>query len=556
MNLFLNSTQDAQTVTFLTNSEVCALGRDYCNSDPSVANQLPIDPHTHEIATGLVTIHNGIHLLLHGEMTIANLVTIQGTFTFTFEANPFVIQVTADASIGLVGIGNLASATVVFRIDGDGLELGVNLSVGAGFGSGIGLSFSANATMTFSTAGFTKHIDLGNGSVFDIAPGFLLSINGSINFIGIVSATGSVTIAISANAFTIQFDVDIALGPLDLQASGFAGVYTASGHSGLVLQLDVSINFDLFDIIKITGNGQIRLNTTPDTHVANGVTMNAHSFRLHIDGQVSLLDVIKLTTSVDVVVGGDVPMVGGSGDTQYDETVAEGQWFFLFTGSANFFGIATLNASGWVDSKGHFGVDLNGGITIGSSSFGLSGSFDVHAWLNELPCSTGPQYCNGVSTGGTYYTFGVAFSAEVDVNAFGFSLASVGIGARITASGTGTVDLVASVHFHISFLFFSFSATASFDIGTVQLPKPIYLAGDAGAGGFSVGESSWQANDTPLYLNMGDRAAAVPGQFQGRGLGDDQPNESFDDRPRLGVVADRREDPGDRVRPLADRSRT
>ena len=108
MNLFLNSTADAQTVTFLTNAEVCALGRDYCNSDPNVANQLPIDPHTHEIATGLVTIHNGIHLLLHGEMTIANLVTIQGTFTFTFEANPFVIQVTADASIGFVGIGDLA----------------------------------------------------------------------------------------------------------------------------------------------------------------------------------------------------------------------------------------------------------------------------------------------------------------------------------------------------------------------------------------------------------------------------------------------------------------
>ena len=299
-----------------------------------------------------------------------------------------------------------------------------------------------------------------------------------------------------------------------------------------MLQLDVSINFNLFDIIKITGNGQIRLNTTPDTHTANGVTMNAHSFRLHIDGQVSLLEVIKLddrrSTSSSAAT---CTWSAASGDTQYDEVVAEGQWFFLFTGSANFFGIATLNASGWVDSKGHFGVDLNGGITIGSSSFGLSGSFDVHAWLNELPCSTGPQYCGGVSTGGTYYTFGVAFSASVNVNAFGFSLASVGIGARLTASGTGTVDLVASVHFHISFLFFSFSATASFDIGTVQLPKPIYLAGVQGPSGFSVGQSAWQTGGTTtpqdLYLNMGSRAAAVPGQFQGRGLGDDQPNESF-----------------------------
>ena len=58
-----------------------------------------------------------------------------------------------------------------------------------------------------------------------------------------------------------------------LLASGFAGIYTASGHSGLVLQLDVGINFDLFDIIKIKGTGQIRLNTTPDDHTVNGITI-------------------------------------------------------------------------------------------------------------------------------------------------------------------------------------------------------------------------------------------------------------------------------------------
>ena len=150
-------------------------------------------------------------------------------------------------------------------------------------------------------------INFVNGDSATIQPGFLLSISGEIDFIGIINASGSLTIAITQSAFTLDFNVDLTLGPITLTASGFAGVYydTANNDVGLVLQLDVGINFNVFDIIKITGNGQIRLNTTNQNHVANGITINAHSFKLHIDGTVSLLDVIQLNTSVDVLVGGD-----------------------------------------------------------------------------------------------------------------------------------------------------------------------------------------------------------------------------------------------------------
>ena len=78
----------------------------------------------------------------------------------------------------------------------------------------------------------------------------------------------------------------------------------------------------------------------------------------------------------------------------------------------------------------------------------------------------------------------------------------------------------------IHFLFFTFSATANFDIGTVQLPHPIYLAGVEGSNS-SIGNSGWiTSGKAPLYLNMGSRATATTG-FQGRGIGDDQQNESF-----------------------------
>ena len=296
-----------------------------------------------------------------------------------------------------------------------------------------------------------------------------------------------------------------------------------------MLQLDVGINFDVFDIITIKGNGQIRLNTTQQNHVANGIMINANSFKLHIDGTVSLLDVIKLNTSVDVIVGGDQQVSYGTPGsyTYVNETVHEGQWFFGFSGQADFFGLATLNALGWVDSSGHFGVDLNGGITIGGGGFGLSGNFDVAAWLNESSCSSFGDTCEGDE-----YSFGVHFDASVDVDAFGFSLASVGIGATIMAHGTGTVDLVASVEVRIHFLFFTFSATANFDIGTVQLPKPIYLAGPASEHGspISAGSADWTAtagSPQPIYLNMGTRAGANSYGFPGRGIGEDQQDESF-----------------------------
>ena len=84
----------------------------------------------------------------------------------------------------------------------------------------------------------------------------------------------------------------------------------------------------------------------------------------------------------------------------------------------------------------------------------------------------------------------------------------------------------------IHFLFFTFSATANFDIGTVQLPKPIYLAGPASEHGspISAGSADWVATSgspQPLYLNMGTRTGANSYGFPGRGIGEDQQDESF-----------------------------
>ena len=76
------------------------------------------------------------------------------------------------------------------------------------------------------------------------------------------------------------------------------------------------------------------------------------------------------------------------------------------------------------------------------------------------------------------YSFGVSFSADVDARLFGITFAGIGLSASVGATGTGETDLIARVTVRIKILFFTVSKTVRFKIGTIQLPKPVYLAGD------------------------------------------------------------------------------
>ena len=96
------------------------------------------------------------------------------------------------------------------------------------------------------------------------------------------------------------------LGPIDVAASGFAGIYAGAteAHKGIVLRLAVSIDVNVLEIIKISASGELRLNTTNIARNANGVTIGANSFRLSLNGSIKILEVINLSASFDLIVGG------------------------------------------------------------------------------------------------------------------------------------------------------------------------------------------------------------------------------------------------------------
>jgi len=106
--------------------------------------------------------------------------------------------------------------------------------------------------------------------------------------------------------------------------------------------------------------------------------------------------------------------------------------------------------------------------------------------------------------------------AEVSARLFGITFASLGLGFSFDAVGQGgSIDVTASVTVRIKILFIKVSKTVRFHIGTIELPKPIHLAGDSASPRVWTG-----SNNGELHLNMGSRASD-------RGVAESQTDEGF-----------------------------
>ena len=177
------------------------------------------------------------------------------------------------------------------------------------------------------------------------------------------------TIAINQSAFTIQFDLDISLGADPHAQRERLRRRLLQRRQRHRSRPAARRRHQLQRLRDHHDQGQRPDPAEHDAtdHIANGILITANSFKLHIDGTVSLLSVIKLNTSVDVIVGGNQTVTYGTPgtDTTSARRSVRASGSSASAAVADFFGLATLNALGWVDSKGHFGVDLSGGITIG-----------------------------------------------------------------------------------------------------------------------------------------------------------------------------------------------
>src|ERR1051325_1937676 len=142
-------------------------------------------------------------------------------------------------------------------------------------------------------------------------------------------------------------------------------------------------------------------------------------------------------------------------------------------------------------------------MVIGSDSFGLVGDFEFH--ITSLVTID--------NTGNPYYKFDLGGSASVKARLFGITLAGLGLSFNFHAEGQGAVPITLSIRVEIELLFVTITKTATFQIGVLQFPKPVFLAGDA-----SGNPQAWDGGE--LVLNTGSRASS-------RNLGEDIQDESF-----------------------------
>ncbi|MDT7538944.1 MAG: mucin9, partial [Actinomycetota bacterium] len=457
---------------------------------------------------------------------------------------PMAFQVDVTATASLLGIGDLAVVGVM-RIDNEGLTTHMALAVGADLGKTVGLKFTANALFDLNTSSQTKTLvvrgdcaslpnlpasgtagtDANNRPTcsYQIASGFKLGIYGSVTLGGMADASGHVVIALQGGAFTMEFDVALNIGglaDLGVSAKGFAGIYA----DGIALRLAISIDANIGLVIKVVASGELRLNTSQSARMAGNLELPKHSFLIDVTGKLVLLQTIKFDAHFLLAIG------AGEVTTTVDQTVrthtlGANQWLLAISAEVSFFGFARMYGSGWVRDDGQFELGIGGHMDLGSGGFGLFGRVDFHISYTQ-------QLDRGVMTS----IFDASFHASVDARLFGISFAGVEFGADLHAQGAGPVDLIADVTVRIRILFFTISKSASFKIGTLELPNPVYLAGDkygtatngqpvvSGDGG-DIGTAEWHGGE--LWLNVGARAqpAASTGFTAGRGVGNSDPNE-------------------------------
>ena len=149
-------------------------------------------------------------------------------------------------------------------------------------------------------------------------------------------------------------------------------------------------------------------------------------------------------------------------------------------------------------------------MTLGSDDFGLRGDFNIRVIS---------QYRDSGADIGTY-CFELSGSAGVSVRAFGISLGGINVGFRFvldTKDGVdGEVPIRLTVRVEVDFGLFSIGGDATFTIGYLRVPKPIYLGSDG-----TNSNRGW--NGGLLTLNVGSPTAALGAQHRSRG----RPSETY-----------------------------
>jgi len=409
-----------------------------------------------------------------GELVILDVVTIRGQFELTI--SPDGLNIAVDGFIELGFLGHV-EVEADFELGPNGLLARLELELE--FGEDFGIVFSGSGLLEFNSTGSVKNL---NGH--DLDPGILVRIDGQLDFLGFVTATGYAEIQIKPDEFRIALGVTFELGPLSVSAEG-VGILNSQG---IVLKLDVDVSGDIGSVIVLEASGKLKINTTDE--VREGI--NPGTFAMSLSGKLELFSVLKIESSFELII----------------ENYA---WYFAVSASLDFFGIGSLSIEGSVNSEGEFFFGIEGEIGIGAAGFGIFGSAGF---------SLGYGDSNGTMLNGDgNYIIEFHGHVSASIQLAGITLAGISLTFDYN-SGSGEITVEACIE--IFLIFDTLEICVTFSVGFLRTPPP--------------GEPASLESGGVLRLNMGDRASM-------RGYATDVKEEFYkvkyvEDDPNGGIVVD------------------
>ncbi|MFN5624581.1 MAG: hypothetical protein ACK5DM_11595, partial [Planctomyces sp.] len=275
------------------------------------------------------------------------------------------------------------------------------------------------------------------------------------------------------DAIAVTFDATFrAFDALFLHTAGGVNIVKGS-NPGIVISLNATVESGFFgvdSVFEMDSTFHLKVNTRSggsadqyDLGIARGMV------RIDINGQIILLGTINL-------------QMGG-----YIESYA-GVFRVQASGSMELLG-QYVSGSAFFSSEGEFQVSFGGGIQIGPSGFGVSGSTNFS--ISRLDGNGTQSYGDG------NYVVNVSGIVQGTVQIFGMTLGGASIAFGLDGN-TGRVYITPSIT--LNFFLFSITFSTTFNLFYVKIPRPVYLGGNESDGGGTA------FNRGVLYLNTGARA--------------------------------------------------
>ncbi|MFO0937119.1 MAG: beta-propeller fold lactonase family protein [Gemmataceae bacterium] len=392
------------------------------------------------------------------KMTLMDTFELSGDMRLIVSSNAFKLTARANASISVPGAGDIVQgeATGTLSITEDGfygnLGIGITLTIPD-------VSMNALAYIGINTTDKQQTLNFENENFADpVIPSESAQIylQGELN-VGGLALNGSFGLFVSAESIELEVDASLKFFEIDaLSVQGTAAIYyglSEDSQNGFVLSAELSLgdngSFGEPGIFEIGGT----LNLDIDTRPASSKVQIQLS-----DAYVSILDALEVEGSALI------SYVGGT--EQYFRV--EGSF------SGNLFDVITIDMSGFFDSRGYFGLTLEGSIKLGTDDFGVqaSGKFYIES-SKDVPLD---------------------FEASIEgkIRAFGVTLLGAAIGVEYDGYGPGDNKT-----------------------GEITAEAAVTVLGITNSVEFTVGYLLLETTDTPalgrmdgnvLRLNVGDDA--------------------------------------------------